>query len=194
MKRLRIVQLSSYSEVAGTTPRDLGRTGVASTGPAAPKRTWDAPEQCYRITDSRTFGHFSGRRFFCCLRHTRRQCATGSPSPLHVALPAPNAPWRSKSMAAFDEHLEGVHPTKATRAVRSTFGVSRPCGAGKVRSLPQASVVPPLSGRCVSPFPIRLANNISQPCPTRAALSAAPVCGVPDRSLCRMRPLSSHGR
>ena len=68
MKRLRTLELSSYSEVAGTTPRDLGRTGVASTGPAAPKRTRDAPELCYRITDSRTFGHFSGRRFFLLLK------------------------------------------------------------------------------------------------------------------------------
>ena len=50
--------------VAGSTPRDPGRTGVASTGPAAPMRTVDAPELCYRTTYSHTFGLVKGRRFF----------------------------------------------------------------------------------------------------------------------------------
>lgn len=68
-------------------------------------------------------------KVFCCLRRPRHQYAPGSPSPLYVALPAPNAPWLPKSMAAFDEHLEGVHSTNATHSVPSRFG-----GASDLRS------------------------------------------------------------
>lgn len=134
-------------------------------------------------------------KVFCCLRRPRHQYAPGSPSPLYVALPAPSAPWLPKSMAAFDKHLEGVHPTNATHSVPPGSGVPRACGAGKARSLSEASTtVPPCSGRCVSLFPIRQANNDSQPPPTSAALSAAPVCGMTDKSLCGTKTLSRQGK
>ena len=93
---------------------------LASTGPAAARRTLDAPEQCYRSTDSRTFGHVDDRRLLLFLRTPPGNTLSRVQSPLRQ-FETTNGLGLRRATAGGDTRLAGFHDTDATPAVATTF-------------------------------------------------------------------------